>query len=123
MSPTPQGAREMLAQRLNRWRVRGTARAMGLRGGRELFAATASGAADPPARSSAPRQKAGAIFNQRLAPARWGLDFQQREHREPIVALPITGCRDTPSAVSPPAGTQGEGVEDPFLHPRSFNVA
>lgn len=62
--PSPRAAPEMLELRLNRWRVHGTAEATGRRGGRELSTAGAPGAADPPARSRAPRRKAGAIFNQ-----------------------------------------------------------
>lgn len=55
VSPAPGGARKMPARRLNRCHVCGAAKAMWLRGGRELFTARAPGAADPPARSPAPR--------------------------------------------------------------------
>lgn len=62
--PQPPGMfREIPEQRLNLWHIRGAAKVMGLRGGRELFTARAPGAADPPARSPAPRRKAGAIFS------------------------------------------------------------
>lgn len=109
----------MLEDRLSLWHIHGTAKARGLWGGHELFTSRALGWPILLQGRRLHGKRPGLFLATDLLQ---GLDLQQSEPRKPITALPIVGCRDTPSANLPSRHPQ-EGAGDTSVHPYTFNGA
>lgn len=109
----------MLEEGLSLWHIHGTAKALGPWGGHELFTSRAPGWPILLRGRRCRGKRPGLILTTDLLQ---GLDLQRSEPHKAITALPIMGCRDTPSTNPPAAGTPRRVLGTPLCTPTPLMV-